>query len=142
MNQKLIFLPLLAQILLTAWISFRLAFTRVAEMRSKRIHPQKIATTAGANQQLSDSLRISDNFSNQFETPVAFYTLIIMIYITNMANPTFVVLCSVFVALRYVHSFIHCGYNNVMHRFYVFVAGTVLLWLAWALFAIELISDF
>ena len=28
-----------------------------------------------------------------------------------------------FVALRIVHSAIHCGYNRVIHRFYAYVAG-------------------
>jgi len=140
-NQKLIFLPLLAQVLLTAWVSFRLAFTRVAEMKRKHVHPQKISTSAGVNQQLSDSLAISDNFSNQFETPVAFYALVIILYVTGMANTTNLVMGSAFVALRYLHSFIHCGYNNVIHRFYVFIAGTVLLWVLWLLFAIELMRS-
>lgn len=140
MNQKLILIPLLAQVLLTAIVSFRLVYARVSEMRSKRIHPQKIATTAGVNQHLVDSRKISDNFSNQFETPTAFYVLMIVLYISNMANMTFMVMASAFVALRYLHSFIHCGYNNVMHRFYVFVTATLLLWLSWALFAVRLIE--
>jgi hypothetical protein len=44
MDQKLILLPLLAQVLLTIIVSLRLVAARVSEMRSKRIHPQKIAT--------------------------------------------------------------------------------------------------
>ena len=140
MNQKLILLPLLAQVLLTIIVSLRMVTARVNEMRHKRIHPQKIATTTGAAQQLSDSLKISDNFSNQFETPVVFYTLIILLYVTNMANTMFMILTSVYVVLRYVHSYIHCGTNDVMRRFYVFVASAVLLWVSWALFAFELIK--
>jgi hypothetical protein len=141
MNQKLILLPLLAQILLTIIVSLRLVTARINEMRQKRIHPQKIATSTGATQQLSDSLKISDNFSNQFETPVVFYTLIILLYITSMANTVFMILTSLFAVLRYVHSYIHCGSNNVMQRFYVFVASAILLWLSWILFAFELIKS-
>ena len=141
MNQKLILLPLLAQVLLTIIVSLRLVTARINEMRQKRIHPQKIATSTGATQQLSDSLKISDNFSNQFETPVVFYTLIILLYITSMANTVFMILTSLFAVLRYVHSYIHCGSNNVMQRFYVFVASAILLWLSWILFAFELIKS-
>jgi hypothetical protein len=141
MNQKLILLPLLAQVLLTIIVSLRLVTARVNEMRRKRIHPQKIATATGASQQLSDSLKISDNFSNQFETPVVFYTLIVLLYITSMANTVFMVLTSLFAVLRYVHSYIHCGSNNVMQRFYIFVTSAILLWLSWALFAFELIKS-
>ena len=141
MNQKLILLPLLAQVLLTIIVSLRLVMARIREMRSKRIHPQKIATSTGATQQLSDSLKISDNFSNQFETPVVFYTLVILLYITSMANTVFMILTGLFVVLRYIHSYIHCGKNDVMQRFYVFVASAVLLWISWGLFAFELIKN-
>ena len=141
MDQKLILLPLFAQILLTIIVSLRLVTARVNEMRSKRIHPQKIATSADSSRHLSASINISDNFSNQFETPVVFYTLIILLYVTAMANTTFMVMTSMFVVLRYIHSYIHCGSNNVMQRFYVFVTSAILLWISWALFAFELIRS-
>ncbi len=41
-----------------------------------------------------------------------------------------------FVMLRIAHSVIHCTYNNVMHRFPVFMvgfAGLVALWLGFFL---------
>jgi hypothetical protein len=43
-----------------------------------------------------------------------------------------------FVALRIVHSAIHCGYNKVMHRFQAYFAGGVALWLLWAVLAFGL----
>lgn len=140
MNQQLIFLPLLAQVLLTAGVSIRLLFARISEIKRKRIHPQKIAITAGADEHFTDSRSISDNFSNLFEAPVMFYVLILALYTTELASISALIMTSAFVALRYVHSFIHCSYNNVTHRFYVYVTSTLLLWLSWALFALELIS--
>ena len=43
-----------------------------------------------------------------------------------------------FVALRAVHSLIHCSYNRVMHRFVAYLLGGLCLWallgtLAWRL---------
>ncbi len=140
MNQNLILLPLLAQILLTALISFRLYHARTSEIKNKRIHPQKLTTATSLNQELNDSVKVSDNFSNQFEIPVVFYVLIIVLYITGMASTTYLILTSIFVALRYWHSYIHCSYNKVMHRFYVFITGTLLLWATWALFTIQFLS--
>jgi hypothetical protein len=40
----------------------------------------------------------------------------------------------VYVALRVVHSFIHCTYNRVMQRFAAFGTGFLLLVVLWALF--------
>ncbi len=141
MPQKLILLPLLAQVLLTAIVFFRMYFARVAEMKSKRIHPQKIATTTSASQHLVDSCNVADNFSNQFELPVLLYVLTILLYTLHMADIIFIVLAWLFVTLRYLHSFIHCGYNKVLHRFYAYAAGSMLLWVMWVLFAVRLMMN-
>lgn len=138
MNDKLIFIPLLAQVLLTAIVFFRMYLTRVNEMKRKRIHPQKIATNATAAQNLTDSCNVAENFSNQFEMPVLFYVIIISLYVTGLSSEVYLIMASVFVLLRYVHSFIHAGYNKVMHRFYAYAAGSLILWAMWLLFAIDL----
>lgn len=140
MNQKMIFVPLIGQVVLTAIVFFRMYYSRVAEMRSKRIHPQKIATHAGTQQHLSDSIKISDNLSNQFELPVLFYVACLALYVTGTVSVIFMVLACAFVALRVVHSMIHCSYNNVMHRLYAFASSSFVLWAMWVLFAYKLIS--
>jgi len=44
-----------------------------------------------------------------------------------------------FVALRVLHSAIHCGYNRVMHRFLVYIAGACVLWALWGYLSIGLL---
>lgn len=141
MNDKLIFTPLLAQVLLTAIVFFRMYATRVSEMKRKRIHPQKIATYATASQNLTDSCNVAENFSNQFEMPVLFYVLILSLYVTGTSSPLYLAMASVFVLFRFAHSYIHAGYNNVMHRFYAYAAGSFLLWAMWLLFIIDMIKN-
>ena len=43
-------------------------------------------------------------------------------------------------ALRVLHSFIHCTYNQVYHRLGVFLAGFVLLVGMWVVFFVALAS--
>lgn len=140
-DQKLILLPLLTQVSLTAVVFFRMYFARIAEMKSKRIHPQKIATSSTAAEQLTDSIKIADNFSNQFELPVLFYVLIALLLSTQMVDMPFIVMSWLFVALRVAHSVIHCGCNKVIHRFYTYAAGSIVLWAMWILFTLELINS-
>ena len=45
-----------------------------------------------------------------------------------------------YVALRALHSFIHCTYNRVLQRFAVYVASSILLWGMWAAFALKVLS--
>jgi hypothetical protein len=49
-------------------------FTRVKEMRSKRIHPQAASTSTKMAARL-ENIQPADNFRNLFEVPVLFYAL-------------------------------------------------------------------
>ncbi len=139
MQQELIFLPMLAQVLLTAVVFFSMYTARVREMRRKKIHPQAIATAHQSGKLLTDSGNIADNFSNQFEMPVLFYVLLISLYVTQLVNPVMLALACLFVLLRAIHSLIHCTYNKVMHRFKAYAASSFVLWTMWILFAARLL---
>ena len=43
-------------------------------------------------------------------------------------------------ALRLVHAWIHVTHNNVIRRFYVYIAGAVVLMVMWAVFAVRIIA--
>jgi hypothetical protein len=45
-----------------------------------------------------------------------------------------------YVVLRAAHSFIHCTYNRVMHRFAAFGSGFLLLVGLWVAFIVGLVS--
>ena len=46
----------------------------------------------------------------------------------------------IFVVLRIAHSFIHCTYNRVMHRFAAFGSSFLLLVFLWAAFVFSLLG--
>ena len=134
MDTKLIFLPALAMAALTFVVWCRLYVVRIGEMHRQRIHPQALASAAQVAARLSDS-RASDNFRNLFELPVLFYLALVVAALTAQATTTVLALAWLFVALRVAHSVIHCGYNRVMHRFVVYIAGALVLWAMWAVIA-------
>ena len=133
-----IFLPLLLPVFALVLLVFIVAVTmlraRIAEMKRLRIHPQKFATSAGTAQ--LECAAIADNFRNLFEMPVLFYVLVVLLMITGQQGIVFVALAWVYVALRYVHSWIHCGYNKVIHRFYAFAASVLVLAVMWVAFGV------
>ena len=83
--------------------------------------------------------QISDCFSNQFQMPVLFYALCALLASAQNVSAFFVVGAWVYVALRYIHSFIHLTYNRVMHRFTVYVLRTVVLFMLWAGFGVQVL---
>jgi hypothetical protein len=133
-----IFLPALAMVALTVVVWFRMYFMRVAQMKRERIHPQAVATSAQVAERLTDS-RAADNFRNLFELPVLFYLALVIGALTDQATTATLVLSWAFVALRIVHSAIHCTYNKVMHRFKAYLAGGLVLWALWGVLAVGLL---
>ena len=135
MDAKLIFMPAVAMVALTFVVWWRMYVVRIGQMKRERIHPQAVATSAQSSARLTDSCA-ADNFRNLFELPVLFYVALVVAAITGQVNATTIALAWAFVLLRIVHSAIHCTYNEVMHRFYAYVAGGMALWLLWGAIAV------
>ena len=139
MDTRLIFWPALAMVALTIAVWFRMYTTRIAQMKRERIHPQAVALSAQVAAKLTDS-KAADNFRNLFELPVLFYLAVVVAAQTAQVNALTLALAWLFVALRIAHSAVHCTYNKVLHRFYVYFLGGMALWLLWAVLAYGLIK--
>jgi hypothetical protein len=127
-----------AMVLLTFIVSVRMYRSRVREMRQKRVHPQALSTSAQMAR-LEDT-RAADNFRNLFEVPVLFYALVAIALTNHNISLWLVVGCWLFVALRVLHSVIHCTYNKVLHRFAAFTSSLFLLVVLWVAYFLSLVS--
>lgn len=139
MNQVHILYPMAAMMVLTCIVMGLMLRERVAEMKERRIHPQKVASSSQMSATLQNT-RAADNYKNLFEMPVFFYALCLAVLATETAGPGMVGAAWAYVALRCVHSVIHVGYNKVMHRFYVFLASCLLLLGMWVTFIVDMAS--
>jgi hypothetical protein len=83
---------------------------------------------------------ISRHFINLFELPVLFYVGVIMTYITHNVSAWLVGLAWLYVALRYVHSAVHLGSNDVRVRVTVYFASALVLLLLWASLFVQLVT--
>ena len=132
-------LACLGMVLLSFAVGARLLFVRVTEARQKRIHPQAMSTSVQMAAKLQN-VQAADNFRNLFETPVLFYALV-GIAIGSGHTPGWLAAgCWLYLALRVLHSGIHCTYNRVLHRFIAFGAGFALLVGLWVAFAMGLLG--
>jgi hypothetical protein len=134
-----IYLPALAMVLLTFVVWWWMYFMRIGQMKRERIHPQSVATSAQVTAKLTDS-RAADNFRNLFELPVLFYLAVAVAAQAELVTTPVLVLAWLFVVLRIAHSWIQCTYNKVMHRFYVYIAGGMVMWVLWGLLAYGLLT--
>lgn len=127
-----LFWPMIAMAALTFLVWLRMFQTRVGEMKRRRIHPQSVAQSAQMAQLVEDS-RAADNFRNLFELPVLFYAAMLLCLQAGIDSAAMQVLAWAFVALRVLHSYIHCTYNRVMDRFKAYVLSGFVLWAIWGL---------
>lgn len=136
--QTAILHPVLVLAALTFAIALRMLAQRIVEMRTRRIHPRAMATSAVRAQRLQATTG-ADNFANLFELPVLFYVLCLALLLTQRVTDGFLWAAWAFVALRVLHSLIHVTYNNVIHRFAAYGAGYAVLAGMWAGFALALL---
>lgn len=129
MNREIL-LPMCAMVGVTLLVWLRLLFARIRATLPLK-DPQILAANPKAQVIFKDSENISDNFENLFEVPVLFYAAVLTIFATGTSDRAFLWCAWLFVALRAVHSLIHCTYNDVMHRFTAYGLSTVLIWVTW-----------
>jgi hypothetical protein len=128
---KPLLIPLLAQVALTFIVMIIMYRKRVNEMKTKRIHPQRTKTRSKALGVLTDSETAANNYANLLESPVLFYTAILLTLILMVQDSILVILAWTYVVSRVIHSFIHITYNRVMHRFMVFLFSSFVLFAIW-----------
>lgn len=125
MNGHVLLYPVLAQIALTFFLGIKLARARFKAGNSGQV---KLRDIALSNEPWPEDVKkISNNFSNQFETPVLFYVLIGIAIFVGSTGWVMQLLAWIFVASRVVHMTIHTGGNNVLRRFQVFGIGILSL---------------
>jgi len=130
-----ILLPLLAMVGLVFVVWITMFVRRVDEMRRRRIDVEQLATSAEITRLLDDR-RAADNFRNLFELPVLFFAGVLAAVATGAVDAVLVGLAWAFVALRAVHSLVHCTYNRVMHRFLAYLASAIVLLAMWVRLAL------
>lgn len=137
-----IIIPVFLQVLLTFILLFTVGYLRLRSVGQRTVNPKDYELMVGQDQWPVMMQRIGRSFHNQLELPMLFYVLALMVLVTDTQAQLLLTLSWVYVGLRYVHAIIHIAYNNVMHRFSVFVLSTLVLLAMWVLFLFEMNSKF
>lgn len=128
MTLKLIY-PALAQILWT-FVVLVIMFQR----RRKALAGREVsmADVAVSTERYPEPARLAAaNFSNQFETPVLFFVLLLLAMHVGATGYAMAALAWGFVATRVIHTLIHTGSNRLKLRASVFGLGVLLLFVMW-----------
>lgn len=129
MAQTTIFGPFFAMMLLTLVVWVYMYVRRIRFITSSRLSPIDLAKP-GELARLSPAAvsNPSDNLKNLFEIPVLFYALVLHLFVTRQVDGAYVAAAWVFVIFRTLHSAVHCTFNLVMLRFYLYLIASLAVW--------------
>lgn len=136
MNSIHIFWPVLAQIFLTLAMFILLGARKARAVKAGKVDRQQ----AALNNQVwpNEVVKVSNNIANQFEAPVLFFVLCLVLYSINAAGTAAITLAWLFALSRYAHAYVHTGSNYVPMRLRLFLIGCFVLIGMLALVAWEL----
>ncbi|MBM3520872.1 MAG: MAPEG family protein [Alphaproteobacteria bacterium] len=133
---RLLLLPGFLQAALAFILVSRIARGRIRAVREGRASPAKVAMDK--SRWPVELHAVTNNYENQFELPVLYFAALALIAATGLADGAMVALSWLFVASRYVHSYIQTKSNHLLWRFMAFATGVFTLMALWAWFAIRL----
>lgn len=135
-----ILVPAVAMTAVIAVVWVMLYVNRIGEMQAKGIDTEDFKGPNNVKDRL-ENINASDNFKNLFEMPMLFYVLCGFIAVSGLGTQALLCGAWIYVGLRAAHSFIHITYNRVMHRFLVYAASSICLFVLWGMFAAQLMAQ-
>jgi hypothetical protein len=131
-------LPLFVEVALTLGLLLWLGWLRRNDLNSGAVKPSQIALREP--NWTTRTQQVTNCFANQFELPVLFYVLTILVIITHHADLIFLVLAWVFVLTRLMHAFVHATSNVVARRGGWYGFGAVALLAMWIILMVRVLA--
>ena len=125
MNNDLIFLPVLAHVVLVFMLYIYLGIVKSRAVKAGSVDRKEVALNPKAWP--GSVVKVLNNLDNQFESPVIFYIISVIYYLTNHVDSILVSIMSFYVLTRYMHAYIHLTSNYVPYRFKLFLVGVLIL---------------
>jgi len=127
------FWPLVAQTVLVFILYVLLGWRRSAVVKTGKAQKDQFREN---RDEPAESLVVRNAIANQFELPVLFYAVSIVLFMTQADNLPAVILAWIFVACRYAHAYIHVTSNNLRYRSPLFALGFLALVGLWVWLAV------
>ncbi|MGX5721267.1 MAPEG family protein [Shinella zoogloeoides] len=127
--------PMIAHAALIFGLYILLSTRRVGAVRDGRAKAEQFREN---RDEPAESLVVKNAIANQFELPVLFYAVSILLYLVDADNPVTVAGGWLFVALRYAHAYVHVTSNRLRYRRPLFIASLLVAMMLWLWLAVWL----
>jgi len=137
MSVRFVLLPLFVEVLLTFGVMFGMMYFRTTSLRRGEARLADISLREPNWPRRATQYGYA--FANQFELPVLFYVLTILVIITRHADLLFVLLAWIFVLMRVLQAVVHVTNNNVRMRGAYYGVGALILFIMWIIYIVRII---
>lgn len=121
MSQNLVFLPVLISVMLTIVLYIALGVAKSRAQKQGLVNEERRSLYDDAWPEPVQ--KINNNIRNQFEVPVLFYVIILILWDLRAVDLSTHILAWGFVVSRIIHAWIHTGSNYVPLRRRMFTVG-------------------
>jgi hypothetical protein len=128
MDSNAIFVPFVGTMLLTLVVWIYMYARRIPFILRSKMSPQQLTPLEFARLSPPQVSNPSDNLKNLFELPTLFYAVVLYLHATNQIDTAYLAAAWVFFALRIAHSAVHCTFNFIPLRFWLYAISAVALW--------------
>jgi hypothetical protein len=134
---QFVLLPLFVEVLLTFSVMFGMMYFRTATLSRGETRFEDISLREPNWPRRATQFGYA--FANQFELPVLFYVLTILVIITHHADLLFVLLAWIFVLMRVLQAAVHVTNNNVRMRGAYYGVGALILFIMWIIYIVRIV---
>lgn len=134
-QSTLIFWPMIAQAALIFAVYVLMSKRRMGAVRSGKVQAREYKIPMIEPE---PTATVARNLINQFELPVLFFVVCILLQMTSGVNYAVLALAWFFVISRYAHAFVHVTSNRLMLRRRLFMFGVLAAFLLWLWLAVHI----
>ena len=138
MSLQAVLPPLFVEVILT--FALMLAMASCAPTTIARASSNRRTLRCARRNGSARATQVANSFSNQFELPVLFYVLTILVWVTRHAGYVFVTLAWIFVICRLLQAYVHVTNNRVRLRGACYFVGAAVLMVMWAIYIVEVFT--
>lgn len=129
--------PVFVLVLMTFALLLAAGYARVRDLNTRKLRISDIAL--GQNAWPEKTAQIGNAFNNQFQLPLLFYVLVVLVLVTGKQDWVFVGAQWLFVLTRIAHAAIHVTSNHVPRRFQAYAAGVFVLMAMWLWYMVRIL---
>lgn len=139
MDQNAIVVPFVGTMVLTIVVWLYMYARRIPFIMRNNFTARQLTPAEFARLSPPGVANPSDNLKNLFELPTIFYAVVLYLYAAQQVDGWYLGAAWAFFGFRVLHSAVHCTFNFVPLRFWLYAISALALWfmvlrIAWRMF--------